>query len=225
MTSHLRGSHHPAAVGLILILLLSACHGGKPPHPPKVSDTIAAHQGIPQPPDSRHLTADVKRVAVSFESKNETRDFFVETRSDKLRHTPCQGCHESAVENLAPAPARAHWDISLEHASPQTMDCATCHDPAKHGEGLVLLSGAKTTFDLSFQVCGQCHFEQRNDWAGGAHGKRLASWSGERVVRNCTGCHDPHQPKFGKRLPRHAATPTTQDLPATGSHGKEEHHD
>ncbi len=225
MTTLLRLGRPLAVVCLWSALLFHACSGGKPPHHPKVSETIAAHQGIPQPPDSRHLTADVKREVVAFVNQPGHGDFFVETRSDKLAHAPCSGCHEGAVPNNAQP--QAHWDITLEHAPPQVMNCATCHDPAHHGDGLIFLSGTKTTFDRSYQVCRQCHFEQARDWAGGAHGKRLETWTGERIVRSCTGCHNPHQPKFHKRLPRHAATPTASDLPREANHPdtKESHHD
>jgi cytochrome c2 len=36
---------------------------------------------------------------------------------------------------------------------------------------------------------------------GGAHGKRISYWAGQRVVKNCTACHDPHSPRFKKRWP------------------------
>ncbi len=52
--------------------------------------------------------------------------------------------------------------------------------------------GQKIDFDHSYQLCGQCHFRQKRDWLGGAHGKRETYWAGERVVRNCTSCHNPH---------------------------------
>ena len=36
---------------------------------------------------------------------------------------------------------------------------------------------------------------------GGAHGKRLSYWAGQRVVTNCASCHNPHSPRFEKRWP------------------------
>ena len=50
-------------------------------------------------------------------------------------------------------------------------------------------------------LCSQCHYAQGEDWAAGAHGKRLVGWRGPRVVMSCTGCHDPHDPTFGTQIP------------------------
>ena len=43
------------------------------------------------------------------------------------------------------------------------------------------------------------------DWAGGAHGKRLAGWAPPRVSKTCVECHNPHQPQWDKRAPVHVA--------------------
>ena len=98
----------------------------------------------------------------------------------------------------------AHPGLMLAHAPAENMDCRTCHDPDNLDQ-LRLGNDEPVSFDHAYLVCASCHFEQARDWAGGAHGKRLAGWRGERVVSNCTSCHDPHRPGFEQRWP--AKTP------------------
>ncbi|CAM2007083.1 cytochrome c3 family protein [Acanthopleuribacter pedis] len=206
-----RHGRHLTRMCLLSLLMLVGCSGPKPPHPARVADTIAAHEGPVQGPDTAHLTAELNRVRAEFPGRLQAADFFVETRVNQLKQAPCAQCHAAPVD-LDKAP-KAHWDIQLEHAGNHMMQCSTCHDPGDHKSSLIFLSGAALSMDHVYQQCGQCHFEQLRDWEGGAHGQRVAAWSGERVVRNCTGCHDPHQPAFPKRWPVHAARPADETLP------------
>ena len=131
-------------------------------------------------------------------------DFFVQQRHPEIGQFPCSRCHTGpasvdAEKALAHAKSM-HVDIQLEHAPDEAMNCASCHQPENPGQ-LRTLNGDLVSIDHAYQVCSQCHFEQARDWAGGAHGKRLAGWKGKRVIQSCTGCHDPHKPGFEARLP------------------------
>ncbi|NKB67075.1 MAG: hypothetical protein GKR89_08450 [Candidatus Latescibacteria bacterium] len=129
--------------------------------------------------------------------------FAVQGRQGDLRQFPCGACHQQA---LVPAPRGvvsrrwAHMDIQPVHPQAHISACQTCHDYGNL-ERLRLQDDTSTDFDQVYRLCVQCHFQQGRDWAGGAHGKRVGGWRGARVVMNCTDCHDPHQPAFGRQYP------------------------
>ena len=129
------------------------------------------------------------------------------SREERIRQYPCSTCHRGPIEEqplLDTKRDAAHPNLVLSHADAQTMDCVTCHDGANLDQ-LVSMSDEPIAFDHAYQVCASCHFQQVDDWAGGAHGKRIGGWRGERMVMNCTECHDPHAPAFDQRWP--AKTP------------------
>lgn len=132
------------------------------------------------------------------------KHFSVIARTEELTHFPCKNCHIDEFKLTRPHKEadvrRSHRDIELKHASADVMTCATCHD-FDNVDSLRKNNGAPVSFDHAYQVCQSCHFQQFKDWAGGAHGKRHIYWQGERVIRNCTGCHNPHRPAFEKRWP------------------------
>jgi hypothetical protein len=113
----------------------------------------------------------------------------------------CSQCHNNKPVRVARAAEIAHGEIVLNHGSAaRPLSCYTCHDKDER-DFLVTEQGIKVDMDHTYQMCGQCHFRQKKDWVGGAHGKRISYWAGQRVVKNCTGCHDPHSPRFKKRWP------------------------
>jgi len=133
--------------------------------------------------------------------------FWTETRKDKVERFKCGECHNNNKVTIARAAEMAHGAIVLNHGSEEKpLSCFTCH---KEGERDFLEPerGVKVDMDHSYQLCGQCHFRQKKDWVGGAHGKRLSYWAGKRVVKNCTSCHDPHSPLFKKRWPKTYSPP------------------
>ena len=127
--------------------------------------------------------------------------FLVSARKGELERFRCSGCHKGKSVQVRGAAAAVHSDISLQHGEGGGGPvCANCH----HGEERDFLVGSdegKIDFDHSYQLCGTCHFRQKKDWAGGAHGKRESYWAGTRIVWNCTACHNPHSPRFAKRWP------------------------
>jgi len=127
--------------------------------------------------------------------------FWTETRKDKIQRFKCSQCHNNKPVSIAQAAEVAHGHIRLNHGSPdKPLSCYTCHNKEER-DFLVTEAGTKIDMDHSYQMCGQCHFRQKKDWVGGAHGKRLSYWAGQRVVKNCASCHNPHSPRFEKRWP------------------------
>jgi len=95
---------------------------------------------------------------------------------------------------------KAHWDIKLNHANSEIMNCATCHN-GENMNSLNSLTGQNIDLNLSHKVCSQCHSNQFEDWKGGAHGKKLAGWAPPRASQTCVNCHNPHDPGFDTRWP------------------------
>jgi hypothetical protein len=136
--------------------------------------------------------------------------FRTETRKDKMQRFKCSQCHNNKPVRVARAAEIAHGEIVLNHGSKaRPLSCYTCHKKDER-DFLITEQGTKIDMDHSYQMCGQCHFRQKKDWVGGAHGKRISPWAGQRVVKNCTGCHDPHSPRFKKRWPATYSPPLSK---------------
>ena len=112
----------------------------------------------------------------------------------------CALCHErDGTRELMPSRS-AHLSVTLSHPGGADRNCFTCHAPENPGL-LSLRDGGQATLDEAYLLCRGCHYRQGEDWANGAHGKRLGGWAGERTILSCTGCHDPHDPRFPVRRP------------------------
>jgi len=133
--------------------------------------------------------------------------FRVLSRKKHIERFACSRCHTGKPVTARQGLEETHGNILLNHGlSGQALSCIDCH----HKEDRDFLEdkkGRKIDFDHSYQLCGQCHFRQKRDWLGGGHGKRVANWGGERVIYNCTTCHDPHSPRFAKRFPATYSVP------------------
>jgi hypothetical protein len=122
-------------------------------------------------------------------------------RAPGLGQYPCTSCHLGRGMILRDARIKdAHQNIQPTHPAQTGATCSTCH-AADNVELLALKSGERATLDHAYRVCAQCHFNQAESWAGGAHGKRLDGWQGRRVVMGCADCHDPHRPAIESRIP------------------------
>jgi formate-dependent nitrite reductase cytochrome c552 subunit len=136
--------------------------------------------------------------------------FWAEARKDLIERFRCSQCHNNKDVTIARAAEMAHGDIVLDHGGKEKpLSCFTCHKEDER-DFLMTEAGSKIDMDHSYQMCGQCHFRQKEDWVGGAHGKRISYWAGRRVVQNCTSCHDPHSPLFKKRWPATYSRPLTK---------------
>ena len=154
------------------------------------------------------LALTVKSVQVT--EKYQGGRFRTETRKDKIQRFSCSQCHNNKPVRVTRAAEMAHGEIVLNHGSEaRPLSCYTCHKKDER-DFLVTEQGTQIDMDHSYQMCGQCHFRQKKDWVGGAHGKRISYWAGQRVVKNCTGCHDPHSPRFKKRWPATYSPPLSK---------------
>lgn len=200
-----------SAAGVVWALSVGACaHDTAAPAPHEIREIVEAAQA---PYDSPGLTSTAfvsGRRLVPVRSDFLTSGvaaFQVLARETQLEKAPCSGCHTLPLAELVrkhPAnQPRAHWAVSVKHASASVMTCATCHAADSVGQ-LRMLGGEKTFIDHAYQLCAQCHSTQAADWIGGAHGKRAGGWVPPRISFNCTECHDPHGPAFAPRWPAHA---------------------
>jgi formate-dependent nitrite reductase cytochrome c552 subunit len=149
----------------------------------------------------------IPEKTVLVKGKYQGGTFWTETRKEKIERFKCSQCHNNKEVRVARATEMAHGDIALDHGGQvKPLSCLTCHKENER-DFLVTEKGMKVDMDHSYQMCGQCHFRQKKDWVGGAHGKRVSYWAGKRVVKNCTSCHDPHSPRFEKRWPKTYSPP------------------
>ena len=127
--------------------------------------------------------------------------FWTESRKDRIERFKCSQCHNNKEVTIARSAEMAHGDIKLDHGgAAKPLSCFTCHEEGAR-DFLTTEKGITIDMDHSYKMCGQCHFRQERDWVGGAHGKRISFWAGNRVVKNCVSCHDPHTPLFKKQWP------------------------
>lgn len=159
--------------------------------------------------DQRKVNAAIglPKDAILVQTRYQGGKFWTESRKSKIGRFKCSQCHNNKKVHLDKAAEIAHGEIVLNHgAEDKPLSCYTCHKKDAR-DYLVTEAGTEIDMDHSYQMCGQCHFRQKKDWAGGAHGKRIANWAGQRVVKNCTSCHDPHSPHFEKRWPHTYSRP------------------
>jgi len=149
----------------------------------------------------------VTKETVLSKEEDQRGAFRVLARKRQIERYKCSSCHSGKAVTARRGLELSHGDIVLEHGSDgRGLSCIDCHH-ADERDYLEDKKGRKIDLDHSYQLCGQCHFRQKRDWLGGAHGKRLANWAGERVVYNCTTCHNPHSPRFEKRFPATYSVP------------------
>jgi hypothetical protein len=167
----------PEFLGLSLALLLCGCGKNIPASGPKLQVTTAQKNGILE---------QYQAIPVINQDQMWVRGHGEQTQD-------CRLCHDGRPSVITRNDGKqSHWDVNLHHS--ETMKCSTCHDE-NHPEQLVL-GDQRVGFDQAYELCGSCHFQQKQDFLIGAHGKRLTGWAFPRIVKNCTECHKPHQPKF-----------------------------
>jgi len=127
--------------------------------------------------------------------------FSIPTRKDKIKSFKCSECHSNPLKEIQNVDIKkAHWNIKLNHANQEVMNCVTCHN-GNNINTLKSLTGHSIDFNKSYKLCSQCHQKESKDWKGGAHGKRIKSWAPPRVSLTCVNCHNPHSPSFDTKWP------------------------
>lgn len=198
-----------AFVAALLLLLATGCgakastHGEAAEHASLIATLRKASEPVPEPGVYSSLAAR-EGQPVEVEGFPSHPPFQTIARSRAMETFPCTQCHDKPLAGMLALRKKdqpnSHWQVNLKHASDTVMSCQTCHGSGDMDE-LVTLTGQKVSMDAPYQVCAQCHATQVNDWAGGAHGKRLGGWAPPRVVQTCTGCHNPHAPAIESRWP------------------------
>jgi hypothetical protein len=126
-------------------------------------------------------------------------------RTPSLPNHPCRRCHADRAANPSErALTQFHGRMTLTHGNLHGW-CYACH-ATEDLDSLRLPSGARVSFDASFEVCGSCHGEKLRDWRAGLHGLTTGHWNGLQERRACTACHDPHAPRF-PAMPTRPAPP------------------
>ncbi|CAN0604400.1 unnamed protein product, partial [Ectocarpus sp. 12 AP-2014] len=128
--------------------------------------------------------------------------FLIPERKSQIKSYACTECHSKPLSEMQNGSEvqKAHWDIKLNHANENAMNCASCHN-GKDMNNLNSLTGNAIDFNKSFQLCAQCHSSQFKDWKGGAHGKNIGGWSKPRAAMTCVNCHNPHAPQIAPKWP------------------------
>lgn len=151
-----------------------------------------------------HERADPTVVSPGLPLFEEVQPFQVMAKRRNTDLQPCWGCHYWTESNPEPRPMEwVHDDFRLQHGLEGKGEfwCFTCHHLEGNG-GLRTLEGAQVGFQEAYVLCAQCHTRQTRDWTFGGHGKRVSGWGQERVVLDCTVCHDEHHPALAPRGPQ-----------------------
>ena len=127
--------------------------------------------------------------------------FLIPNRKDEIKSFKCTECHTKPLAKMQSKDIKkAHWNIKLDHADVNTMNCVTCHN-GNNMDNLKSITGHDIDFNKSYKLCSQCHQKQYKDWTGGAHGKKIESWAKPRASMTCVNCHNPHSPSFETKWP------------------------
>jgi hypothetical protein len=185
---------------LLFLVLLSAEFVCAPAKAESLLDKLLEAQSVDVP---RHFENDRSLDGVSVaEPKDPKETFKLESRLPALERYPCSNCHQANAESgSGSTESKAHWNVALNHAPGVLASCEFCHDRTDPSK-LTAVGGERVDLEHAYILCEKCHYNVARDWRGGAHGKRIGNYTGLRVIRNCTGCHNPHSPKFPVRVPK-----------------------
>lgn len=166
-------------------------------------------KGVNEPFDSQSVkqVLPVTQKTVLAKEEYQGGTFRVLARKHAIERYKCSSCHLDKPVLATQGLELTHGNVVINHGRKgDELGCIDCHHPDDRNY-LEDKKGRKVDFDHSYQLCGQCHFRQKRDWLGGAHGKRVSNWAGDRVVYNCASCHNPHSPRFEKRFPATYSVP------------------
>jgi hypothetical protein len=142
----------------------------------------------------------------------------IEPRTTHWATYPCLQCHKTREPDPRPRPlTQFHGSKVLNHGAHASW-CYRCHAKDDPGE-LLLSDGVRVGFDASHELCGSCHGDKLRDFNQNLHGLTTGNWNGPKVRRSCTGCHDPHDPKFAPMTPE----PPPIRPPGAGVVAEQEH--
>jgi hypothetical protein len=205
---HLTATEKLCGSILLLVFILVILTGAQPGAASETS-FLETVKDVDEPFDSRsvHQVRPIVQPTVLAREEYQGGSFRVLARKQEVERYRCSSCHSAKEVRGKSAFELTHGNVVIHHGQEgSALSCIDCHHP-EDLDSLEDKKGRKIDFDHSYQLCGQCHFRQKRDWLGGAHGKRVSYWAGDRVIFNCTTCHDPHAPKFAKRFPATYSVP------------------
>ena len=182
---------------VLVVILFSAvfAFSSGPGVTEKIKQATVAYDKVMEPPIP--LPVNAVKVLLPYQGG----DFYTESRKDQIQRYQCTSCHNNKEVMINNAAKISHADKVVVHGGKSgPLDCNTCHSK-ENRDFLNSSRDKKIDMDHVYTLCGECHFRQKKDWIGGAHGKPVSHWAGQRVVKNCTACHDPHSPRFEARWP------------------------
>jgi hypothetical protein len=184
------------------VVELPAADGREPGQLPTVpGETVVGRTGPDGAPFEVALRSSGDPTHLTRRFGSRAMDLGARVRQPDLRQHPCTSCHvEGGVLPGVDRVTDAHRNIQPVHPRETGATCTGCH-AADNVSQLALGNGERASLDHAYRLCAQCHSPQVEDWAAGAHGKRLDGWQGRRVVMGCADCHDPHSPTLDKRIP------------------------
>lgn len=205
---HLTATEKLCGSILLLVFILIVLMGAQPGAASETS-FLETVKDVDEPFDSRSVrqVRPIVQPTVLAREEYQGGSFRVLARKQDIERYKCSSCHTEKEVRGKSAFELTHGNVVINHGQEgSALSCIDCHHP-QDLDSLEDKKGRKIDFDHSYQLCGQCHFRQKRDWLGGAHGKRVSYWAGDRVIFNCTTCHDPHAPKFAKRFPATYSVP------------------
>ncbi|MEO5348283.1 MAG: cytochrome c3 family protein [Magnetococcus sp. YQC-3] len=112
----------------------------------------------------------------------------------------CRSCHgwRTPVTETRSLGA-PHAGLRLRHGR-ANLWCLDCHLPDQ--PEMLKSTSAALPFAQAHTACATCHGRTQIAWQEGIHGKRVGSWTGERLILACTGCHNPHNPTIRPLVPQ-----------------------
>jgi len=204
---------HQIIISAIFLVLLASCSQEYNSHESNVEKISKFTSKVHYDMDSHDLAGEVELQLVK-PQLSEVQDFYIQKRITSIESFPCSNCHTKDLRALKAEGSgdmqKAHWNIKIEHAGDETMQCNTCHSETDLNK-LNSITGSNIDFDESYKSCAQCHSTQHAEWQGGAHGKRVGGWVPPRIVKSCVECHNPHKPAFESRWPARLNTAKLTD--------------
>lgn len=150
--------------------------------------------------------AETQAAATETPSKaNSYSAFTTASRTDVMEADefyPCSDCHDGVTQKPNPKIRKLeeeHDTLELKHGN-DVFWCLTCHNQDER-DFLIGMKGERISFNESYTLCAQCHSPRAKDFLRGGHGKRVGTWDGERVLKTCVECHNPHEPSIKPRQP------------------------
>ncbi len=197
---------HNILASIALVSLFSACHANHHESSKSKYQSLAKKVAVKVPLKENadlagYFSLDLKNQG-AVHVKKVWPDSPGSPGSPGTKEQSCRGCHRGyTLDQMAGKKhRRSHWNIKLQHAAKEVMNCQTCH--TKDAVWSFNFGSKSVSANHSLKLCSQCHFKQRKDWEIGAHGKRANGWQYKRAIYNCVSCHNPHSPSFKKRWPK-----------------------